>query len=100
MNAINRFPCKAAPIALAVALTVANQTANAADQPLAPWLTQMGLTTSVLSTANWGKGQILGVVDTGIVATNAMFVPGQVSLSLSSCAAVTFRCTNGATDDN
>jgi hypothetical protein len=66
----------------------------------APWLTQMGVSDKILSAANWGKGQLLGVVDTGIVANNAVFAPGQVSASLSACAAVSFKCSNGYVDDN
>lgn len=74
--------------------------AHAVDPGLAPWLVQMGETTSILSAAKWGTGQILGVVDTGIVASNAVFARGQVSAALSSCAAVSFKCSNGVTDDN
>jgi len=60
----------------------------------------MGETSAILSAANWGKGQVLGVVDTGIVASNSVFSAGQVSTSLSSCAATSFKCSNGALDDN
>lgn len=67
---------------------------------LAPWLTQMGETSAILAAAKWGNGMVLGVVDTGIVASNPIFASGQVSASLSSCAAVSFRCSNGVTDDN
>lgn len=66
----------------------------------APWLSQIGVSDSVLSAANWGTGQMLGVVDTGIVANNQVFAAGQVSTALSSCAAVTFNCSNGFVDDN
>lgn len=66
----------------------------------APWLTQIGVSDSILSAANWGRGQILGIVDTGIVANSPVFASGQVSASLSTCAAVSFRCSNGVTDDN
>lgn len=74
--------------------------ADAADPGLAPWLAQIGETAAILSAANWGRGQVLGVVDTGIVANNPVFAPGQVSASLSSCAAVSFKCAKGFTDDN
>jgi hypothetical protein len=60
----------------------------------------MGETTTVLSAANWARGQLLGVIDTGIVASNPVFAPGQVSAALSSCAAVSFKCSSGVTDDN
>ena len=69
-------------------------------QTYAPWLTQIGITNTVESAANWGKGQLLGVVDTGINATHPQFATGQVAQSLSSCAAVSFRCSNGFADDN
>lgn len=87
------------PAALAV-LTLVPGAALAADQGLAPWLTQIGETNTILSAANWGKGQIIGVVDTGIVASNPVFAAGQVSATLSTCAAVSFRCTSGVNDDN
>lgn len=64
------------------------------------WLTQIGVNDAVSSAANWGAGSLLGVVDTGIVASNPSFAAGQVSASLSSCAAVSFVCKNGALDDN
>ena len=75
-------------------------TATLAAEVYAPWLTQIGLTASALSASNWGKGMLLGVVDTGIVANSPFFAKGQVSTSLSSCAAVSFKCSNGFTDDN
>lgn len=74
--------------------------AHAGDPALAPWLIQMGETSAILSAAKWGSGQVIGVVDTGVVATNAVFASGQVSKTLSSCAAVSFRCSNGYNDDN
>jgi len=69
-------------------------------QTYAPWLTQIGITNTIESAANWGKGQLLGVVDTGINATHPEFASGQVSKASSSCAAVTFKCSNGFADDN
>ncbi len=66
----------------------------------APWLTQIGITDSVMSAANWGRGLYLGVVDTGVKASSPVFASGQVSSSLSSCAAVSFKCSNGFQDDN
>lgn len=87
------------PLTLAVLAALAGS-AQAADPGLAPWLKQIGETNAILSTANWGKGQIIGVVDTGIVPTNPVFAAGQVSATLSSCAAVSFKCSNGYIDDN
>lgn len=66
----------------------------------APWLTQIGLSDTVVSAAKWGQGQLLGVVDTGITATHPVFASGQVSKTLSACAAKTFGCTSGYADDN
>lgn len=66
----------------------------------APWLMQIGIDSKIASAAKWGRGQIIGVVDTGIDANNARFAPGQVSSRKSSCAAVTFACANGFADDN
>jgi hypothetical protein len=84
----------------AIVATLPLNTHAAATPSLAPWLSQIGETSAILSAANWGTGMLLGVVDTGIVASNPIFASGQVSASLSSCAAVTFRCSNGVTDDN
>jgi subtilisin family serine protease len=72
----------------------------ASAQSYAPWLTQIGLTASIASAANWGQNQMIGIVDTGIAAGNIAFAAGQVSATQSACAAVTFRCTNGVADDN
>lgn len=69
-------------------------------QTYAPWLRQIGITNSIESAASWGKGQVLGVVDTGINATHPQFATGQVSQASSSCAAVSFKCSNGFADDN
>ncbi len=86
--------CLAAHVA-AFALVAPAQAAT-----YAPWLTQIGLTDTIESAATWGKGQLLVTVDTGIVANSGLFVSGQVSNNLSSCAAGSFRCSNGYTDDN
>lgn len=86
-------------IAASISLAFQSTQASAVDI-YAPWLTQIGLSTSVLSAANWGKGVLLGVVDTGVIANSPFFAPGQVSSTLSSCAAVSFKCSNGFTDDN
>ena len=86
-------------IAFSVSLVFNTNQASATDV-YAPWLTQIGLNSSILSAANWGKGVLLGVVDTGISANSSFFTAGQVSNSLSSCAALSFRCSNGVFDDN
>ena len=86
-------------IAFSISLGFSANSTFAADV-YAPWLTQIGLTTSVLSASNWGKGMLLGVVDTGIVANSPFFAKGQVSTALSACAAVSFKCSNGFADDN
>ncbi|SCK14163.1 S8 family serine peptidase [Vogesella sp. LIG4] len=86
-------------------LALAVSVACAASQPAlaasyAPWLTQIGLNDTVASAANWGYGQVLGVVDTGVSASSPEFASGQVSRTLSSCAALSFSCSNGFQDDN
>jgi hypothetical protein len=88
-----------AEIVFLVSLTLNTTPAFAADV-YAPWLTQIGLTNSVSSAANWGKGMLLGVVDTGIATNSPFFAPGQISNTLSSCAALSFKCSNGVYDDN
>ena len=85
---------------LAVVSSVFGLATQAGAQPVAPWLAQMKLTPAILSAGQWGTGQVLGVVDTGIAAGNSVFAAGQVSNALSGCAAVTFRCSSGARDDN
>lgn len=63
-----------------------------------PWLNQIALPTTTVTGAKGGQGVVIGVVDTGIVANNAELA-GRVSV-LSSCAALSFSCSNGVTDDN
>jgi hypothetical protein len=62
------------------------------------WFKQIGLTAAVESQAKMGAGVTIGVVDTGVVASN-LEITGRVS-SLSGCAAVTFACPKGFNDDN
>jgi len=62
------------------------------------WQKQVSETATVTTSSDGGAGVTVGVVDTGIVASNPEVV-GHVS-ALSSCAAVTFKCSNGVTDDN
>lgn len=85
-------------VLVAIACYTYGETVQA--QTYAPWLRQIGITNAIESAANWGKGQVLGVVDTGINATHPQFAVGQVSQLLSSCAAVSFKCANGFADDN
>ena len=91
---------KQCSLTVLVALACSAYSQQAAAQTYAPWLRQIGITNAIESAANWGKGQVLGVVDTGINATHPQFAAGQVSQVLSSCAAVSFRCANGFADDN
>jgi len=62
------------------------------------WFNQIGLNSSIEAQANQGYGVSIAFVDTGVVASNAE-IAGRVS-SASSCAAVTFSCSNGYYDDN
>ncbi|OYU69511.1 MAG: hypothetical protein CFE28_05540 [Alphaproteobacteria bacterium PA2] len=62
-----------------------------------PWLNQISLPTSTTTNTKGGQGVVLGIVDTGIISNN-FEVTGRVS-ALSSCAAITFKCSNGAADD-
>src|SRR5215213_353131 len=84
------------------ALWIASGSARAEDTYIyAPWLTQIGISRTILSAANWGKDQFLGVVDTGTLANHPSFSAGQVSIVRSGCAGVTFSClNNGFVDDN
>lgn len=86
--------------ALLTGLVLACWAGHSKAATYAPWLTQIGITDSIMSASNWGKGQVLGVVDTGINPNHVAFAAGQVSTTLSSCAAVTFTCSNGFMDDN
>lgn len=87
-------------VAILVAIACYAYGERAQAQTYAPWLRQIGITNTIESAANWGKGQVLGVVDTGINATHPQFASGQVSKVLSSCAAVSFKCSNAYADDN
>jgi subtilisin family serine protease len=62
------------------------------------WLNQISLPSSIVTGAKGGAGMMIGIVDTGLNASSAE-IAGRVS-SLSSCAAVTFKCSNGFSDDN
>lgn len=64
-----------------------------ADNPIyAPWLTQIGINEEIVSSANYGKGVLVGVVDTGIIVNSKFFTPGQISNNLSVCGATSFVC--------
>jgi len=86
---------------------------NAYSAPIyAPWLTQVGINEEIVSSANYGKDVLVGVVDTGIIVNSKFFTSGQISNNLSQCAATSFVCnsgvvgitsemgTNGAVDDH
>ncbi|TWB42662.1 S8 family serine peptidase [Nitrospirillum pindoramense] len=62
------------------------------------WWSQLGLTNAIEVAATGGSGITIGVVDTGVVATQAD-VTGRVSTA-SACAARTFTCPKAYTDDN
>lgn len=84
-------------ITVSVALALAST--HAAADTYAPWLTQIGINDYVMSAGNWGYGQKLGVVDTGIDLKSIFFAPGQVSNVNSGCSVVRRTCPNGAMDD-
>jgi hypothetical protein len=94
-----RFQLKVIAAGVFAALTTTITPAHA-DAPLAPWLTQIGLTSTILAASNWGQGQTLAVVDTGFTYTANAFASGQVSVANSACAATSFKCSAGSTDDN
>ena len=62
-----------------------------------PWLNQISLPAATTSGSKGGQGVIIGIVDTGVIASNSE-VTGRIS-TLSSCAAITFKCSNGVADD-
>lgn len=96
----HRLSLRQASSTVLVALACYAYGQNVHAQTYAPWLRQIGINNTIESASAWGKGQLLGVVDTGINATHPQFAVGQVSQALSSCAAVSFRCGNGFADDN
>lgn len=81
-------------------VTLSTLTIEVQADTYASWLTQIGVNDTIMSAANWGRGLYLGVVDTGVKSTSSVFASGQISNSLSKCAAVSFKCSNGYQDDN
>ena len=75
----------------------AAQQAFAADKSIS-WQVQINDTAAVQTAAKGGAGLTIAVLDTGVVGNNPE-VNGRTSL-LSSCAAVSFKCSNGYWDDN
>ena len=71
---------------------------QAATNYSTPWLAQISLPTAAVAGTKGGAGIVIGIVDTGIISSNSEVI-GRVS-ALSSCAAVTFKCSNGVADDN
>ena len=61
------------------------------------WLAAIGDTSAIQTASRNGAGVTIGLVDTGVVASNPE-LRGRVS-PLSSCAAVSFVCSSGFTDD-
>ncbi|MBB6251779.1 S8 family serine peptidase [Nitrospirillum iridis] len=100
------FPIRLASAGLlaAAALIARPAPAQAATTPTyaagysAGWWAQLGVTNAIEVAATGGSGVTIGVVDTGVVATQAD-VTGRVATT-SSCAAVAFTCSKGYTDDN
>ena len=88
--------CFASALAL-LAASQAGATTYTAGRS-APWLQQIQLPSNAWAGTDGGKGIIIGIVDTGVVSTNSELT-GRVS-SLSSCVAVSFKCSNGVMDDN
>jgi hypothetical protein len=83
--------------ASALAAMMAGQAFAGSDYSAA-WQLQINDTAAVQAAANGGAGITVATIDTGAVASNPE-IAGRVS-PLSSCAAVTFKCSNGFTDDN
>lgn len=83
---------------LALLLSTPALAANYPTGYSSAWFSQIGLTDAIETQALGGAGFKIGLVDTGVVATNKE-ITGRVSAS-SSCAAVTFKCALGYNDDN
>ena len=75
-------------------------TFSAKADSYAGWLTQIGVSDTIMSAAKWGRGSTIGFADTGINPEHSLFNQNQVYRSLSGCAAVTFNCSNGFMDDD
>ena len=85
-------------LALLIAPQAWGQTYSTAFGYSAGWMAQIKNTTAIETTANGGNGFKIGIVDTGVVASNTA-IAGRVSAA-SSCAAVNFKCASSFTDDN
>lgn len=82
--------------ATALALLTAGHATAGTDRSAA-WQAQLN-ETATIKTSSTGLGVVVGVVDTGVQASNPE-IAGRV-LGSSACAAVTFRCSSGYNDDN
>jgi subtilisin family serine protease len=84
-------------VAIFAVVAAASEAAAGTDRSAA-WQAQIGDTAAVQTQSNGGSGITIAFVDTGAVAANAE-IANRVSPT-SSCAAVTFTCSNGSNDDN
>lgn len=101
MTARNRHPRRSLPRLVLLAAACVPTAAAAqtyATGYSAGWWSQLSLTNAIEVAATGGSGITIGLIDTGVVATQAD-VTGRVSTA-SSCAARTFTCPRGYTDDN
>jgi len=83
--------------ASALVLVIAGNAVAGSDRSAA-WQAQISDTAAVQTKSNGGAGIVIGIVDTGVASTNSE-IAGRV-LSTSSCAALSFKCSNGVYDDN
>ncbi len=79
------------------ALALAGPALAAGTNSSTGWLSAIGDTSAIETQAHNGAGVMIGLVDTGVVASNPE-IRGRVSL-LSACAASSFVCSSGYLDD-
>ena len=79
-------------------LVLAHPAQAASANASSAWQAAIGDTSAIQTQSKGGAGILIGVVDTGIIASNPE-VSGRVS-SLSACAATSFSCAGGYADNN
>lgn len=66
----------------------------------APWLSQIGISDTLEANAKWGKGQLIGIIDTGMDGGHSQFAPGQIAKASRCITASQIDCATRMADDH